>query len=86
MTRYLIRRLAYLLPVWLGISFVAFALATGWTETALRAALQRRLDSAFVPRTIVFVEKLPRNATGKITERAMQDIAARHLAGDASGN
>ena len=65
---------------------VAFAVAPGWTETALRAALQRRLDSAFVPRTIVFVEKLPRNATGKITERAMQDIAARHLAGDASGN
>ena len=46
--------------------------------------LARRLDSAFVPRTIVFVDKLPRNATGKITERAMKDLAARYLAGDAT--
>jgi acyl-coenzyme A synthetase/AMP-(fatty) acid ligase len=30
------------------------------------------------------VDKLPRNATGKITERAMKDLAAQHLAGDAT--
>lgn len=63
---------------------VAFAVAPACTEAGLRAALQRRLDSAFMPRTIVFVEKLPRNATGKITERAMKDLAARYLAGDAT--
>lgn len=63
---------------------VAFVVAPACTEAGLRTALHRRLDSAFVPRTIVFVDKLPRNATGKITERAMKELAARHLAGDAS--
>lgn len=62
---------------------VAFVVAPDWTEAGLRVALQRRLDSAFVPRSIVFVDKLPRNATGKITERAMKELAARYLAGDA---
>jgi acyl-coenzyme A synthetase/AMP-(fatty) acid ligase len=63
---------------------VAFVVASSCGEAELRAELQRRLDSAFVPRTIVFVDKLPRNATGKITERAMKDLAAQHLAGDAT--
>ncbi len=62
---------------------VAFVVAPGCTESGVRSALQQRLDSAFVPRTIVFVDELPRNATGKITERAMRDLAARYLAGDA---
>jgi acyl-coenzyme A synthetase/AMP-(fatty) acid ligase len=62
---------------------VAFVVAPAWTEAGLRVALQRRLDSAFVPRSIVFVDKLPRNATGKITERAMKELTARYLAGDA---
>jgi acyl-coenzyme A synthetase/AMP-(fatty) acid ligase len=63
---------------------VAFVVAPSRGEAELRAELQRRLDSAFVPRTIVFVDRLPRNATGKLTERAMKDLAAQHLAGDAT--
>lgn len=63
---------------------VAFAVAPACTEAGLRAALQRRLDSAFMPRTIVLVDRLPRNATGKLTERAMKDLADRYLAGDAT--
>ena len=43
MTRYLFRRLAYLAPVWLGISFVAFALANLTPGDPARLMLQREL-------------------------------------------
>lgn len=43
MTRYLLRRLAYLVPVWLGISFVAFALANLTPGDPARLMLQREL-------------------------------------------
>jgi peptide/nickel transport system permease protein len=42
-TRYLLRRLAYLAPVWLGISFVAFALANLTPGDPARLMLQREL-------------------------------------------
>jgi peptide/nickel transport system permease protein len=41
--RYLLRRLAYLIPVWLGISFVAFALANLTPGDPARLMLQRDL-------------------------------------------
>ncbi len=44
MTRYLLRRLVYLIPVWLGISFVAFALANLTPGDPARLMLQRQLD------------------------------------------
>jgi len=62
---------------------IAFVVAPEATEGQLRAALQRRLDAAFMPRSIVFVDTLPRNATGKLTQGAMKDFAVRHLSGDA---
>lgn len=43
MSRYLVRRLAYLIPVWLGISFVAFALANLTPGDPARLMLQRGL-------------------------------------------
>ena len=43
MGRYLLRRLAYLIPVWLGISFVAFALANLTPGDPARLMLQRDL-------------------------------------------
>jgi acyl-CoA synthetase (AMP-forming)/AMP-acid ligase II len=36
------------------------------TDEEIRQALRRKLDSAFVPRRIAFVERLPRNAAGKL--------------------
>jgi peptide/nickel transport system permease protein len=42
-TRYLLRRLAYLVPVWLGISFIAFALANLTPGDPARLMLQREL-------------------------------------------
>ncbi|MBA2452602.1 MAG: ABC transporter permease [Chloroflexia bacterium] len=43
MTRYLIRRLVYLIPIWLGISFVAFSLANLTPGDPARLMLQRDL-------------------------------------------
>ncbi len=43
MSRYLLRRLAYLVPVWLGISFVAFTLANLTPGDPARLMLQREL-------------------------------------------
>lgn len=42
MARYLLRRLLYLLPVWLGISFVAFALSNLTPGDPARLMLQRQ--------------------------------------------
>ncbi len=42
MTRYLLRRLVYLAPVWLGISFVAFALSNLTPGDPARLMLQRQ--------------------------------------------
>lgn len=44
MTAYLIRRLLFLGPVWLGISLVAFALANFTPGDPARIAMQRRLE------------------------------------------
>lgn len=43
MTRYLIRRLVYLVPIWLGISVVAFTLANLTPGDPARLLLQRQL-------------------------------------------
>lgn len=44
MTHYLLRRLIYLVPVWLGISFVAFSLANLTPGDPARLMLQRQLE------------------------------------------
>jgi acyl-coenzyme A synthetase/AMP-(fatty) acid ligase len=58
---------------------VAFVVAPNLTKSAIRKALQGRLDPAFAPRTIVPVESLPRNGTGKLPQKALADLAARYL-------
>lgn len=44
MTAYLVRRLLFLLPVWFGISLVAFALANLTPGDPARIMMQRRLE------------------------------------------
>ncbi len=44
MIPYLLRRLVYLVPVWLGISFIAFALSNLSPGDPARLTLQRQLD------------------------------------------
>jgi acyl-coenzyme A synthetase/AMP-(fatty) acid ligase len=45
-------------------------------ETILRA-LRERIDAAFLPRPLVFVEELPRNALGKLPREALLRLAGR---------
>ena len=62
---------------------VAFVVAPQSSGDAIRRELQRCMDPAFVPRRIVFVEDLGRNATGKLPQEALRDLASCHLARDA---
>jgi acyl-coenzyme A synthetase/AMP-(fatty) acid ligase len=43
---------------------------------ALTAALRRRVDPVFMPRPLLFVARLPRNATGKLPLEALRALAA----------
>jgi acyl-coenzyme A synthetase/AMP-(fatty) acid ligase len=57
---------------------VAFVVAPGVTAEKIRAALRLRVDAAFVPRRIVAVDALPREATGKLTTARLAELAAAH--------
>ena len=58
---------------------IAFVVAPEVGEAAIRSALQKRIDPVFLPRSIVHVDALPRNATGKLTQDAMKQLAATRL-------
>jgi acyl-coenzyme A synthetase/AMP-(fatty) acid ligase len=55
----------------------AYVVAPGLTSEALLLALRQRVDAAFLPRPLHFVETLPRNETGKLPQLALSQIAAR---------
>lgn len=59
---------------------VAFVVAPGLTARDVVAGLRERLEPAFVPRRVVLLPELPREATGKITAATLRALAARHLA------
>jgi acyl-coenzyme A synthetase/AMP-(fatty) acid ligase len=42
------------------------------------AALRDRVDPVFLPRPLLFVARLPRNATGKLPHEALRALAASH--------
>jgi acyl-coenzyme A synthetase/AMP-(fatty) acid ligase len=44
------------------------------TEKDILSALSQRLDSAFLPRPLRKVDKLPRNETGKLTQKVLTDL------------
>jgi acyl-coenzyme A synthetase/AMP-(fatty) acid ligase len=44
------------------------------SKTEIRDALRPYLDPVFLPRHIYFVQKLPRNETGKITKAALAHL------------
>lgn len=46
---------------------------------ALTEHLRRRIDPVFLPRPLIMVERLPRNATGKLPQQALQRLASTHL-------
>jgi len=59
------------------VRLVAFVVAPGLTRVQICAALRERVDAAFLPRRIVHVDALPREATGKITVAGLAARAAR---------
>ena len=61
---------------------VAFVVAPTLGEAELLHALRERIDPAFMPRPIHFVPSLPRNATGKLPQQALAELARQqHKAG-----
>ena len=54
---------------------IAFVVAPGLDEAALLQALRTRIDPAFLPRPVHFVDRLPRNATGKLPQQALAELA-----------
>ena len=59
---------------------VAFVVAPTLTPRQIIGALRARLEAAFVPRRVVQVPALPREATGKLTAAALRRFALQALA------
>lgn len=59
---------------------VAFVVAPRRSARDIIAALREQLESAFVPRRVVHVDALPREATGKLTVGALRRFALSTLA------
>lgn len=55
----------------------ALVVAPGLGTRQILAALRERIDPAFLPRPLVRVERLPRNATGKLVAAELQDAVQR---------
>jgi len=55
----------------------AVVVAPGLSVAALTELLRQRIDPVFLPRPLLMVEELPRNATGKLPREALQGFADR---------
>lgn len=58
----------------------AIVVAPTLDAAALLAALRQRIDAIFLPRPLIFVERLPRNSTGKLPRNALAALVATHAA------
>ena len=64
-------------PSQAGVERVAAAVVAPRLDAArLTEALRQRLDPVFLPRPLVFTERLPRNSTGKLPREALRSLAA----------
>ncbi|CAB3800824.1 hypothetical protein LMG28688_05255 [Paraburkholderia caffeinitolerans] len=57
---------------------VALVVAPTLTAAGVQRALRERIDAAFMPRPLVFVESLPRNETGKLPHDVLAALVAQH--------
>lgn len=57
----------------------AVVVAPTLSVAALTEQLRRRIDPVFLPRPLIMVERLPRNATGKLPQQVLQSLASTHL-------
>jgi len=62
----------------------AFVVAPALDAQHLLAALRERMDAAFLPRPLIFLDKLPRNRTGKLPRAALQALLHTHYAKSAA--
>jgi acyl-coenzyme A synthetase/AMP-(fatty) acid ligase len=53
----------------------ACVVAPGLDAARLLEALRQRIDAVFLPRPLLFVARLPRNATGKLPQEALRRLA-----------
>jgi 3-hydroxymyristoyl/3-hydroxydecanoyl-(acyl carrier protein) dehydratase len=58
---------------------IAFVVAPGLSDRQIIHALREQLEPAFVPRRVLQVAALPREATGKLTASALRDFALKTL-------
>ena len=59
---------------------VAFVVAPALTSAAIQASLRQHVDPVFLPRPLVFLAILPRDANGKLTASSLAELRATHLA------
>jgi acyl-coenzyme A synthetase/AMP-(fatty) acid ligase len=57
---------------------LALVVAPDLTPADLQRALRERIDAAFMPRPLIFVASLPRNATGKLPRDVLTALVAQH--------
>lgn len=57
----------------------AVVVAPGLDAATLIKQLRERIDPIFLPRPLLFVDKLPRNDTGKLPHEALQSLVASSL-------
>jgi acyl-coenzyme A synthetase/AMP-(fatty) acid ligase len=58
---------------------IAFVVAPDLEPRALQRALRERIDAAFMPRPLIFVDTLPRNTTGKLPRDVLKALVAKHV-------
>ncbi|MEP6884393.1 MAG: AMP-binding protein [Gammaproteobacteria bacterium] len=57
----------------------AVVVAPNLSVADLTEQLRQRIDPVFLPRPLIMVERLPRNATGKLPQQALQRLASSYL-------
>jgi acyl-coenzyme A synthetase/AMP-(fatty) acid ligase len=63
----------------------ALVVAPAHTPASLMQALRERIDPIFLPRPLLFVDALPRNATGKLPARLALELLGRLRAKPVTG-
>ncbi|MCW5657545.1 MAG: acyl-CoA synthetase [Burkholderiaceae bacterium] len=62
------------------VRLVAFVVAPTLSARRIIHALRGEIEGAFVPRRVVHVDRLPREATGKLTTQGLREFALQTLA------
>ena len=61
----------------------AIVVAPGVDRAQLKLSLRTKIEPAFIPRRILFVDRLPRNTTGKLTTATLKALVVEHAGQDA---